>query len=116
MERKSDSGTAALVSLYARSYETNDPTVLNDARAKFTTPGDIPEPEIGVKPGARHQALYNLPRFVASVRRLHTAPDNPSVVLVVEATNEQIEKINTENGFPMDCGKFPLRYLQHPSG
>ncbi len=97
-----------------KSSDTNDGTVLNEARDKFAAPEDVTEPEIGrVQPGDSHKRLWNLPRFVATVRRLHIDPDRADAIAIVNLTNATIETINNEDGLPSDCGKFPLRYLQY---
>ena len=97
---------------FSKSSQTKHSTVLNEARAKFER-GPVSRLEtIEMNPGAPHRAIWDLPRFVATVRRLHIEPDHPTAVAIASATNEKIEKINADHGFPKDCGKFPLRYLQ----
>ena len=86
---------------------------LNEAREKFTVPDDIPEPEKTEPPKVNHKRIWKLRRFVGAVRRLHIEPDHGDAIAILKFTNENIDKINTSNGFPEGCGRFPLEFLRY---
>lgn len=93
--------------------ETNDDTVLDEARDNFAPPGNDPESEIiGVRPTGRQRRIWNVPAFVGTVRRLQIQPESALALRTIDNGNATIEKFNIEDNVPKDRGKFPIRYLQ----
>ena len=49
---------------------------------------------------------------MGSIRRLQIDPSNQKAVTFLEKVNSDIEAHNTEKGYNLSCGNFPLKYLQ----